>query len=93
MRDYLYGSTTVITTAFFGKNRPVNFTGCDITLFGETFVNETLIMSQVQIGFRTVIGDEYFTMLNWIHRTRVNIDIRVKFLHGYFVATHFQQST
>jgi hypothetical protein len=28
-------------------------------------------------------------MLNWIHRTRVNIDIRVKFLHGYFVATHF----
>ena len=55
MRDYLYGSSAIISTTFFLQNGPVNLTGCHIGIFVKAFINETLIMSQVQIGFRTVM--------------------------------------
>ncbi len=46
-------------------------------------------MSEVQIRFRAVFCHEYFAMLNRIHGTWVDIDIRVEFLHGYFVTARF----
>ena len=46
-------------------------------------------MPQIQVGFRAVVGDEYFPMLYGVHGSGVDIDIRVEFLHGYFVAARF----
>ena len=46
-------------------------------------------MSKIQIGFGAVIGHEYLTMLYGVHGTWVNVDIRVEFLHGYFVTARF----
>ena len=48
-------------------------------------------MSQVQVGFGSVVGDEYFPVLDGVHGARVYVDIRVKFLHGNLVAAGFQQ--
>ena len=48
-------------------------------------------MSQIQIGFRTVISNEYFAVLDGIHGTRVDVDVWVKFLHGNFAASGFQK--
>jgi len=36
-------------------------------------------MPQIQIGLRTVIQNKYFPMLEWIHRSRIDIQIRIKF--------------
>jgi len=93
MRDDLYRSTAEISAAFFLQNGPVNLTGCDIGIFRQTFVDKTLIMSKVQVCLSTVVGYKYLTMLDRIHRSRVDIDIRIEFLHRYFVATCFQKSS
>jgi len=46
-------------------------------------------MSQVQVCFCTVIGNEDFTMLDRVHGSGIDIDIRIEFLHGHFVSTGF----
>ena len=46
-------------------------------------------MSEIEIGFRTVIGYEYFSVLYRIHGSRVNVDIWIEFLHGDRVAACF----
>lgn len=49
-------------------------------------------MTEIQIGFRAVIGDEDLTVLVRAHGARVDIDVRVEFLNGDFVASVLQQS-
>ncbi len=78
-----------VAAPFFLKHAPVDFSGGHIRIFGEIFVNESFIMSQVQIRLRTVVCDEYFPVLNWIHGSWVNINVRVKFLHSDLIASCF----
>ena len=40
-------------------------------------------MAKIKVCFGTVISYEYFTMLNRIHCSRINIDIWIKLLHCY----------
>ena len=49
-------------------------------------------MTEIQIGFRAVIGDEDLAVLVRAHGARVDIDVRVEFLNGDFVASVLQQS-
>ena len=93
MRDYLYGSSAIISTAFFLQNGPVNLTGCHIGILCQTFVDEALVVTEIQIGFRSIIRYEHFTVLNRVHGSRINVDIWIELLHGDFVATRFEQTS
>ena len=37
----------------------------------------------------TVICDENFSVLDWVHGSWIDVDVRVEFLHGNFVSTCF----
>mgnify|MGYP004634877261 CR=1 FL=1 len=87
--DDLNGAAAVVTATLLLQNRPVNFTGSNVGITGQALVDETLVMSQIQIGLGAVIGDKYFTVLNGVHRTGVDVDIRVKLLHGDRIASGF----
>ncbi len=89
MRDDLNGTSAVIAPPLFLQNGPINFAGGDIGIFSQVFINKPFVMPQIQVGFRAVVGDEYFPMLYGVHGSGVDIDIRVEFLHGYFVAARF----
>ena len=67
------------------------YTSGYIGVFGQTLINKTFIMSQIQICLRSVIRDKYFAVLNGIHSTWINIDVGVKFLHGNPVASGLQK--
>ena len=43
--NYLNRASSEITAALFLKNTPVYFTGGDVLVFGEAFIDETLIMT------------------------------------------------
>ena len=49
-------------------------------------------MSEVKVCLSTVIGNKYLTMLNRIHRSRINIDIGIKFLHCNGIASCFEKT-
>ena len=86
MGDNLYGSSSKIAPTFFLKNRPVDFAGCNIGIFCQAFINKSLIVSQIQIGFCSIVCDKYFAVLYRIHSTGIYINVRVEFLHSYRVA-------
>lgn len=38
-------------------------------------------MADVEIGFGTVLGHEDLAVLEWVHGTRVDVEVRVELLH------------
>ena len=93
VRDDLNRASAKITTAFFLENRPVYFSGCDVGIFGQALVDESFIVSEIEVGFSAVIGNENFSVLDRVHGTRIDVDVRIEFLHGNFVAAGFQKTS
>ena len=82
MRNDLYGFAQIFTSSFLLKNIPVNLAGCQIGILIQIFIDESFIVTQVQICFCTIVCYENFTMLVRGHGTRIHIDIRIKFLRN-----------
>ena len=89
MRDDLYGTSAIVAAALLLQYGPVYLTGGNVGIFIQILIDETLIMSQIQIGLRTIFCDEYLAMLDRVHGAGINIDIRIEFLHGYLVTSCF----
>ena len=88
--DHLYRAAAVIAAALFLQNGPVDLTRSHVGVLAQIFVDETFIMTQVQIGLRAVLRDEHLAVLDGIHCAGIDIDIGVKFLHRDFIAPCFQ---
>jgi hypothetical protein len=50
-------------------------------------------VTEVQIGFAAVVGDEHLAVLERVHRAGVDVDVRIKFLHRDAQTTHLEQAT
>ena len=93
VRDHLHSAAQIVAAAFLVQNGPVHFTGGNIVVDRQALVDETLVVTEIQIGFCTVVRYEYFTVLVRAHGTRIHVDIRVKFLDRDLIAAGFQQTT
>ena len=93
VRDDLHGRAQIVATPLLLDDRIVDTTGSDVRLSGEVFVYKSFIVAQVEIGFGTIVGDEYFAMLERIHGPGINIDVGVNLLHRHLEATILQQPT
>ena len=92
VRDDLNGMSLILTMALLVEDRPVHLTGGDIASVIQGLVDETLVVTEIEVGLRTIIRDENLTMLNRIHRTRIDVDIRVELLHGNLIAARLQKT-
>lgn len=92
MGDNLYGGSQVFPLSFFIDHRLVDFACRHVGGFGQIFINETFVVSQIEIRFRAVISDKDLAVLVRTHGTGIDIDIRVKFLNGNFVPSVFQKT-
>ena len=93
MGDDLDGAALVITFAFFLDHGPVDLAGGDAGVLGETLVDESFVMAQVEVGFGAVVGDENFAMLERVHGAWIDIEVGVEFLHRDLDATCFEQAS
>ena len=93
VRNYLNCLSQVITATFSGQNSLINGPCRCIRATCEILVNETLVVTKVEVGLATIICYEHFTVFKRVHRARVNVDVRVKFLHCDAQAAHLQQTT
>ncbi|SCH06300.1 Uncharacterised protein [uncultured Clostridium sp.] len=92
MGDNLHRASAVIAAALLVQNRPVDFTGSNVGIFRQRFIDKALIVTEIQVGLSAVVRHEHLAVLNGIHRTGVDIDIGVKLLHGHLVAPGFQKT-
>ncbi len=81
MRDDLNRPAQVIAAALLTDDRIVHLAGGEVGFARQLGGGETLVMAQVEVGFRSVIGDEHLSVLEGAHGPGVDVDIRVHLLH------------
>ena len=92
MWDNLYSSSAKISSTLFLQDTPVNLTCGHIGILCQTLIDKSFIVAKIQIGLCAVVCYKHFSMLYRIHGSRVNINIRIKFLHRHCIPSCFQQT-
>ena len=82
MRDHLHGFAEICSFTFFVDDILINTAGSHVIGLRCRYIEETLIMPEVEIGLCAVFGHIAFAMFVWIEGARIYIDIRVKFLNS-----------
>ena len=80
VRNYLDGLAEIITTALVRENGLVDLATGDVVGPREHAICETLVVSKIKIGLRSIGQHIDFTMLEGVHRAWIDIQIRVELL-------------
>ena len=83
--NYLNRSAVEAALALFVEDAKVNAASRCVGTLAKRGVCKALVVAQVQVGFRSVVGNKNFAVLDWIHRARVDVQVWVEFLVDYFV--------
>ena len=92
MRNDLYGTAQIITAAFLFDDGLIDPAGSHIGMTAQIDIDETFIMTQVEVSFRPIIGDEDFAVLVRAHRAGVDVDVRIELLNGDLISSALQQT-
>ena len=90
MRNHLHGLAQIFAPAFLADHRFIDLASGEVIHLFHAGGDEALVVTEVEVGFGPVVGDEYFTVLHRAHRARIDVDIRVELEHGDFKAARFE---
>lgn len=93
VRDDLHGVTEVLAAPLLGDDLRVDLAGGDVGRAVEVDVEETLVVTDVQVGLGAVVGDEHLAVLEGVHRARVDVQVRVELLHRDPQTARLEQRT
>ena len=80
VRDDLHRAAEVVATALLADHRVVDRAGRDVGRARRVRVREALVVAEIEVGLRAVLGDEHLAVLERRHRPRVDVDVRVELL-------------
>ena len=83
VRDDLHGVAEVLAAALAGDHLRVDLARRDVRGLAELDVEEALVVADVEVGLRAVVGHEDLAVLERVHRARVDVEIRVELLHDH----------
>ncbi|MNG11315.1 hypothetical protein D3C84_948470 [compost metagenome] len=92
VRNHLHGGAQVVAAALLAQHVLVDPAGGEVVVLGHPRADEALVVAQVEVGFRAVMGDEHFTMLERTHGPRIDVDVGVEFQHGDLQPPRLQDS-
>ena len=92
VRNHLHRFAQVIAAPLLGENRFVDSPGGPVVVAGQFGVGEALVVPEIQIGFRAVIGDVHFAVLVRAHRARIDVQIGIAFLEGDSETAAFEET-
>ena len=88
----LHGAAAEIAAALALQNGAVDAAGGDVGYAAELLVNETLVVAEVEVGLRAVVGHEDLSVLDGVHGAGVDVEIRVELLHRHRIASGLEQA-
>jgi hypothetical protein len=80
VRDDLDGPAQVVPAAFAADHRVVDRAGGDVGGAARVGVGEALVVAEIEVRLRSVLGHEDLAVLVRRHRARVDVDVRVELL-------------
>ena len=81
VRDDLDGVTEVLAAALLGDDVVVDLSGRHVGAADEVDVEEALVVTDVEVGLRPVVGHEDLAVLERVHRPGIDVDVGVELLH------------
>ena len=91
--DDLHRLPQISALTLLVQHVPVYLAGGQVGVFVQVFVDEALVMTQIQIGLGAVIGHEHLAVLQRAHGARVHVHIGVQLLAGHLQAAALQKPT
>ena len=82
VRDDLDGAAEVVAAALAADHRVVDPAGRDVRRARRVRVGEALVVAEVEVGLRAVLGHEDLAVLVRRHRARVDVDVRIELLQA-----------
>ena len=79
MRNYLDRRAEIIAASLLLNHGVVDLSGGAVVAFAHPGFDEALVMPEIEVGFRTVIGDENFAVLQRAHGAGIDVDVGVHF--------------
>ena len=92
VRDHLDGGTEIIAAPLLREDLLVNASRRDVVLAARGASGKPLVVTQVEIGFRAVIGHEYFAMLVGRHRAGVDVEVGIELPEPDLVAPRLRSA-
>ena len=92
MRDDLHRIAQVGAAALIRDHRRVDLAGGDVRLARQVRVEKALVVPDVEVGLRAVVGHEHLAVLEGVHGARVDVEVGVELLHHDPQAAQFQQA-
>ncbi len=87
----LDGSAQIVATPLLFDDVRIDAAGRDIVGLACADAGETFVVTQVEIGFGAVVGDEDFAVLVRAHRARIDIEIGVELAQADLEAAGLEQ--
>ena len=84
VRYELDGFTMEATGAFFFNKFFINTTREGDGIFVSLDIEETFVVTEVEVGLGTVVSDKTFAVFDGIEQTGIDVEIGVAFLDGNF---------
>ncbi|KAF1061152.1 MAG: hypothetical protein GAK39_05880 [Variovorax sp.] len=90
VRDHLHRLAEVVAAAFLLEHGLVDLAGREVVGLAHARRDEALVVAEVEVGFRTVVGDEHLAVLERRHRAGVDVDVGIELDEGDFEAARFE---
>ena len=90
VRDDLDRCTQVFALPLLADDVFVNLAGGPVVYLAHGGADKALVMAKIEIGFRAIVRDEDFTMLERAHGARIDVDIGVQLGQGHLEAASFE---
>src|SRR4029077_18105816 len=82
MRDDLDGGAEVVAAPLASYDLLVDLARGHVGRDGQVLVYEPLVVAEVEVGFRAVVGGEHLAVLVGAHGPRVDVEVRGQLLQG-----------
>src|SRR6185295_4517737 len=92
VRDYLDRAAQVVAAPFLLDDREVDLARRPVVVARRDHPGEPLVVPEVEVRFRAVVGHVDLAVLVRAHHPGVNIYIWIEFLEGDLVAVAFEQT-
>ncbi len=91
MRNDLDGLAEIVSAAFLLQHVGINPARGDGIRASRRYAGEPLVMAEIEVGLGAVIGHEYLAVLEWRHRTRIDVEIGVELAQADRIAAGLEQ--
>ena len=91
VRDDLHGAAEIAAAPLARDHFLIDAPGGDVVRFRRRDGREALVMAEIEIGLRTVVGDVDLAVLIGAHRPRIDVEIGVEFPQSHAIAACLQE--